>query len=201
MCSIPVRTLCYHATSVSNVRHVEHIKYPDSNKAPPSGPPTGPSRKTSVQAQPAQGQRPSSPENAINGTRATSPIEQRADAEDIRRAMVSPNGTRAAQPNGVAHQTPVNGSVKGKPPRPRREDGDELDDERAADMIITGERAMSPEQQARARSPTALSSNRAVSPVQNGEAYVQPLSMAGLAMGMNGIHANVVSTTSTILDR
>lgn len=119
--------------------------------------------------------------------RATSPIEQRQDAEDARRAMTSPNGSRP-QPNGVPQQTP--GSVRAKPQRPRREDGDELEEERAAEMIITGERAMSPEQ-ARARSPNALSSNRAVSPVQNGDPYAgqQPLSMASAAIGINGITA------------
>ena len=184
---------------LSSIDHcvLEHIKYPDSNKAPPAGPPTGPSRKSSVQAQPtAPGQRPSSPENAINGTRATSPIEQRADADEIRRAMVSPTGGRSVQANGVASQSPANSSVKGKPPRPRREDGDELDDERAAEMIITGERAMSPEQ-ARARSPTAFAHNRAVSPVQNGDPYPQqPLSMAGVAMGINGTTATVARSAS-----
>lgn len=98
--------------------------------------------------------------------------------------MVSPNGARP-NPNGVI---PQGGSFKAKPVRPRREEGDELDDG-GADMIITGERAMSPEQ-ARARSPTAFSSNRAISPVQQTvEPYVQqPLSMASVAMGINGVN-------------
>ncbi|CAL1695132.1 unnamed protein product [Somion occarium] len=172
-----------------HVLDTKHIKYPDSNKAPPAGPPTGPSRKSSVTVQGAA--RSTSPQ--LNGVRATSPVsDQGIDAEELRRQMVSPSSVRSVKQNGSAQRAVTPSVDKGKAPlRPRREDGDELDENNPD--IISGQRAISPDQ-ARARSPNAFSSNRAASP--NGENYAQSLGMAGAAMGINGVNGNVVRAAS-----
>lgn len=75
--------------------------------------------------------------------------------------------------------------------RPTREEGDEYETGESSPEIITGERAMSPEQN-RAKSPTAFSSNRAASPImsQSGEVY-EPLSMASAAMGLQNAARSV----------
>ncbi|KAI0080361.1 hypothetical protein K474DRAFT_1658082 [Panus rudis PR-1116 ss-1] len=163
--------------TIIHVLDTKHIKYPESNKAPPAGPPTGPSRKSSVTAG-----RPSSPQG--NVVRGTSPVgNQAVDAEELRRQMTSPSSVRSLKQNGTAQQ-----DLKGKAPmRPQREEGDELDDEVSTEMGPGVERAVSPEQ--RARSPNAFSSNRAASPVAQATAdnYTQSLGMAGAAM--NGMVA------------
>ncbi|KAL4241731.1 hypothetical protein ABKN59_000783 [Abortiporus biennis] len=179
-----------------HVLDTKHIKYPDSNKAPPTGPPTGPSRKSSVTAQPPNpnqmAQRSTSPQ-LVNGVRATSPVgNQGIDAEELRRAMVSPESIRSVKQNGII-QPSLTSSDKGKAPmRPAREGSDEVEEENSLPYSVA-QRAISPDQ-SRAKSP-GFSSNRAVSPAQS-EQYGQPISMSSVAMGMNGINGVAARSAS-----
>ncbi|KAH9947722.1 hypothetical protein B0H21DRAFT_852629 [Amylocystis lapponica] len=121
-----------------HVLDTKHIKYPDSNKLPPSGPPTtAPTRKASVGL-------PSSPSNGIR------PIQYSICREG---------------PNGIT-QPSLSGLVKDKGPlRPTREDEDgESSPEVTTSESATRERALSPEQ-GRAKSPNYIvPGGRAVSP-------------------------------------
>ena len=158
---------------------IEHIKYPGANNAPPTGPPQQLSRNASANAQP-----PAAPGQST-GVRAMSPIGDQSLDEDPRRA-VSP--TQRALINGGAPPNNINNSLRGKVPvRPPREETEDYDLGGSPDDIITGERAMSPEQSNRARSPNALSSNRAASPIApqdgNGSTY-EPMSMVSAAMDL-----------------
>lgn len=127
-----------------------------------------------------------------------SPIgDQGADAEERSRAM-SPASMRSvnSKPNGNG-QPNINLSLRGKTPlRPTQEEGDEYDGDNSPG-IITGARVMSPDQgragervmspeQGRAKSPSAFSSNRAISPVAHEVESYEPLSMASAVMGING---------------
>lgn len=125
----------------------EHIKYPGANNAPPSGPPTSLGRTSSATAQSVNSQGPST-------IRATSPMgDQGLDTDDLRRA-ISPSSIRSV-PNGSASQG-IDNSLRGKPPlRPARDDSEEYEVGGSNPSIITGERAVSPEQK-RAKSPNAL---------------------------------------------
>lgn len=159
----------------------EHIKYPDSNKPPPSGPPT--SRKSAVGA--AQ---PPTPGYPINGVRSMSPEQLGSDADEARRA-ISPSSVRARTPNGSAQPQPLSSVAKGKAPvRPKREDEDGVDRDSSPEMSSAEQaaRALSPEQ-SRAKSPVQ-SASRATSPVAPGDGQ-EPISMANVAMGRNGIAA------------
>lgn len=70
--------------------------------------------------------------------------------------------------------------------RPTREENEEYDGDSSPEYATAAERAASPDQ-ARAKSPNAFSSNRAMSPVaQVTEPYDQPISMARAAMDING---------------
>ncbi|KAJ8702368.1 hypothetical protein PTI98_001088 [Pleurotus ostreatus] len=160
--------------SVIHVLDTKHIKYPDSNKPPPTGaqPNTQAPRKSSItQAQPNGGQ-------MANGARSVSPNGPME--EEVRRGMSPANGRPTTKPvNGVAQPPfPVNGKGKG-PMRPRREEDDAngTDDgfESATTESYIRERAMSPEQlsqssHTRAKSPPTVAS-RAVSPANGSQDY------------------------------
>ncbi|KAI0931811.1 hypothetical protein AcW2_000608 [Taiwanofungus camphoratus] len=167
--------------TVIHVLDTKHIKYPDSNKPPPSGPPT--SRKSAVGA--AQ---PPTPGYPINGVRSMSPEQLGSDADEARRA-ISPSSVRARTPNGSAQPQPLSSVAKGKAPvRPKREDEDGVDRDSSPEMSSAEQaaRALSPEQ-SRAKSPVQ-SASRATSPVAPGDGQ-EPISMANVAMGRNGIAA------------
>ncbi|GLB35974.1 putative kelch motif containing protein [Lyophyllum shimeji] len=184
-------------TEDSGLFHIldtKHIKYPPSKDPPPQTVPSsaqGLQRKPSANATPAQPPPVTQLANsAING-RSMSPSAGPSDTEDPRRAM-SPAGTRSIKPvNGIVQQPFQNG--KGKAPmRPRREDdeglGTDEGDVGTSESHGTRERTMSPDQQARSKSPAQSGpGSRAVSP--NGDAYVvsqQPASMVGLMNGAGG---------------
>jgi hypothetical protein len=139
-----------------NFENAEHIKYPKPDpSAVKPGDKTQLARKTSTglpgQEQPQPQTMSSS--SGTNPTRATSPSQQPADPEELRRA-ISPQNVRMQRPtpNGLPSQ-PL--SVNGKPGR--APSGDD-DGEGSAESAIR-ERALSPDQ-ARARSPPV----RAASP-------------------------------------
>ncbi|KAI0046599.1 hypothetical protein FA95DRAFT_1679639 [Auriscalpium vulgare] len=153
--------------------NAEHIKYPSTEpnaaKATQSGGDKGdkgqrPTRKSSVGAELGQ-QQPSQTQPTINGVRAMSPINQQpVDPEDLRRAMSPPNArTPKVIPNGLPSQVypTANGSAKGKGPvRPPRDGDDLLTDEGdiSASESYIRDRALSPEQFSRARSPAGRAS-------------------------------------------
>ncbi|GJE87566.1 hypothetical protein PsYK624_036490 [Phanerochaete sordida] len=157
-----------------HVLDTKHIKYPLSG-TPPTNSSGAPSRKASVQA---QGQ-------PINGTRAMSPTgEPMSDVEDLRRAM-SPASIRSQQNGSVMGN--INNSLRGKQVlRPAREEDEDMDGDSSPEFAMVPERAASPEQ-ARAKSPNTFSSNRAISPVSQTEAYDQPMSIASAVIGLNGV--------------
>lgn len=161
---------------------IEHIKYPGANNAPPTGPPQQLNRQTSATAQ-AVGA-PGQP-----GVRATSPTGDQS-LDDPRRA-VSP--TQRAVVNGNA-QNNINNSLRGKVPvRPPREEAEDYDLGDSPSDIITGERAISPDNN-RARSPNNFSSNRAASPIasQEGGSY-EPISMVSAAIDLQNASARSAS--------
>ncbi|KAG6911578.1 hypothetical protein DXG01_011881 [Tephrocybe rancida] len=190
-----------------HILDTKHIKYPASKDPPPTTvPPSaqGLNRKLSSTAATLQQQQQQQAPTANGSARPMSP----ADTDDARRAM-SP-ASRALKPtssNGPSPQSqaPANGSIKGKPARPRREDSedDALDaatSESHGTTTTTRERTMSPDQGResargdRAKSPAAYSvatgGSRAVSP--NGDAYgappPQPPNMVGVTMSaINGV--------------
>lgn len=164
----------------------EHIKYPTST-SPPANAANSTGRKTSLQA---QGQ-------PINGSRAISPTgDPGSDAEELRRAM-SPASMRSVQ-NGSA-MVSINDSLRGKQVlRPMQEQSEEFDGDSSPEVATSAERAASPDQ-GRAKSPSAFSSNRAISPISQAPESYEPMSMTGAAMGMNG--AAMRSTSPTAGDR
>lgn len=155
----------------------EHIKYPTTG-SPPTGPPTGPSRQSSVTAQP--------PGQIPNGVRAKSPTgESVTDSEDPRRAMSPSGSSMRSVTNGIL-QPNITNSLRGRNPlQPTIEENGGYDEESSPEVGTIVERAVSPEQ--RAKSPNAFSSNRAVSPVAQLSDSQEPLSMASAVMGMNGV--------------
>ncbi|PSR76700.1 hypothetical protein PHLCEN_2v8297 [Hermanssonia centrifuga] len=170
-----------------HVLDTKHIKYPGTNGSPPIGPPTAPSRKSSVTA----------PAQVVNGVRAMSPSgDQGADPEDLRRA-ISPSSIRStSKPNGIPQS--INNSLKGKNPLQATREDEEYDSENPD--IISGERAMSPEQN-RAKSPNAFSSNRAMSPIsQNGGESYEPLSMTGVAIAAIGVNGTSRSASPAVVE-
>lgn len=169
---------------------VEHIKYPTTNSPPTNANGTAPTRKTSVQASMGQ---------PINGSRAISPTgEPTSDAEDLRRAM-SPSSIRSGQ-NGIAISG-INNSLRGKQPlRPPQEESEEFDGDSSPEVASSAERAASPDQ-GRAKSPSALASNRAISPISQAPDLYEPMSMTGAAIDMNGSATALRSTSPTAGDR
>lgn len=97
---------------------------------------------------------------------------------------MSPSSIRSQ--NGIALTT-INNSLRGKQVlRPTREENEDFEGDSSPEFATAAERAASPDQ-ARAKSPTTFSSNRAMSPVsQVTEPHDQPMSMASVAMGVNG---------------
>ncbi|KAA1468076.1 hypothetical protein DENSPDRAFT_770400 [Dentipellis sp. KUC8613] len=160
-----------------HVLDTKHIKYPDQNKP---GDKSRPTRKSSVGTD-LNGQ--SSQQPGIAGRPLSPPMQQGPDAEDLRRAMSPPNARVKPGPNGVAPQPfPTNG--KGKAPmRPARDDDDGFGNDEGevstAESAVR-ERALSPDQQTRSKSPTAA---RAASPAG------QPTNLTSVAMSLNGVRS------------
>lgn len=169
---------------------VEHIKYPTTSSPPANANGSAPTRKTSVQASIGQ---------PINGTRATSPTgEPTSDVEDARRAM-SPSSMRSVQ-NGIALGG-INNSLRGKQVlRAPQEESEDFDGDSSPEVASSAERAVSPDQ-ARAKSPSALASNRAISPISQAPEHHEPMSMTRAAIDMNGSAAALRSTSPTAGDR
>ncbi|KAF5385147.1 hypothetical protein D9615_001363 [Tricholomella constricta] len=187
--------------SLVHVLDTKHIKYPASKDPPPQAvqpSAQGLQRKPSANATPAQPPTVTQLANSAPNSRSMSPSTVPSDTEDPRRAM-SPAGTRSIKPtNGIAQQPFPNS--KGKPPtRPRRDDDDALGTDDGFDGATNEshgtrerERTMSPDQQARAKSPAQSvgggSGSRAVSP--NGDVYTvqQQPNMVGVTMSaINGV--------------
>lgn len=107
--------------------------------------------------------------------------QQAADAEELRRQMVSPGSIRSIKQNGVGHNVP--NSLKGKQPM-RGNQIDEIDEDSSPE-VSSHDRAISPDQ-GRAKSPNTFSSNRAMSPISqlSSDHHGQPISMVA-ALGMN----------------
>ncbi|TFK36888.1 hypothetical protein BDQ12DRAFT_754358 [Crucibulum laeve] len=174
--------------SITHVLDTKHIKYPDSKGPPsavaPGGNPNA-SRKQSIAAQ--NGPPPASGTPSING-RSMSPTVQASDNEEVRRAM-SPASQRSIKPTNGIPQQPFPANGKGKAPsRPRRDDDDVGGTDDGFDVGTTEsyarERTVSPDQQARAKSPAQFSvASRAVSPA-NGDAYGSgpPPNMVGVSI-------------------
>ncbi|KAG6832512.1 hypothetical protein H0H92_000141 [Tricholoma furcatifolium] len=174
-----------------HVLDTKHIKYPPSKDPPPAtvqGAASNLSRKPSANATPA----PTPTPQPTNGNaRPLSPSTSTPDSEDARRGAMSPSNNRAVKPNGT-QPYPVNltsnGSVKGRPARPRREDSEEDAFDTATNeshgTTMTRERTVSPDQQVRDRAKSPGS--RAVSP--NGDTYApqQPPNMVGVMNGVAG---------------
>ena len=105
------------------------------------------------------------------------------------------------RPHGVA-QPNINNSLRGKPPvRPAREGEEDYEGDNSTDMIITGERALSPEQ-GRAKSPNQFSSNRAISPLSHVADTQEPMSMVGAAavIGVNGAAVAARSVSPQVME-
>ncbi|KAI0095103.1 hypothetical protein BDY19DRAFT_879808 [Irpex rosettiformis] len=175
-----------------HVLDTKHIKYPGANNAPPTGPPQQLSRNTSANAQPA-----GAPMQQT-GVRAMSPVGDQAFDDDPRRA-VSP--TQRSVPNGITPNN-INNSLRGKVPvRPPREETEDYDLGDSPNDIITGERAISPDQSNRARSPNTFSSNRAASPIasQEGNVY-EPISMVSAAMDLTNPSVVAARSASPVVN-
>ncbi|KAJ3550609.1 hypothetical protein NM688_g5034 [Phlebia brevispora] len=171
-----------------HVLDTKHIKYPGTTNTPPPGPPTQSGRKPTAKDNPAPGQ-------PTNGPRATSPVgDQGADPDDLVRRAMSPSSVRSisSKTNGNG-QANINNSLRGKVLLRATREEEELD----VDGIITGERALSPEQ-GRSKSPNTFSSNRAMSPSTNMVENHEPISMASAMMGLNGAAR---SGSPAVLDR
>ncbi|CCM04210.1 uncharacterized protein FIBRA_06376 [Fibroporia radiculosa] len=169
-----------------HVLDTKHIKYPDSNKAPPTGAPaTG--RKSSISVTQTSALPASNLGPIINGMRPMSPEQQGSDVDEARRAM-SPSSMRSRTPNGAIQQTVSTGS-KGKVLARSGRDDDGFDGGESspeAPSSDSRERALSPDP-GRAKSPVH-SASRATSPALQAEVQ-EPLSMASVAMGRNGLSA------------
>ncbi|KAF9040391.1 hypothetical protein BDZ89DRAFT_1060481 [Hymenopellis radicata] len=168
-----------------HVLDTKHIKYPDSSKTPP---PQNPARKSSV---PPAGVQQAPPQSQQQ--HQIPPSSSGSDSEDPRRAM-SPTNARPNVNGSTAPQPMSNG--KGKAPmRPRRDDeGEDV----ISNDSFTRERAMSPEQQllqARAKSPTNVVANRAISPTNGPDS--QAPNLMGVSMSMNGLGGR----SSPVVDR
>ncbi|KAI0066487.1 hypothetical protein BV25DRAFT_1820444 [Artomyces pyxidatus] len=172
-----------------HVLDTKHIKYPNPDPNAPNANnakvtsekgPQRPSRKSSVNAELGQ-QQPSQTQPTINGVRAMSPSGPApTDVEELRRAMSPPNArTPKVIPNGLPAQVFPTANGKGKAPmRPPRDGDDNLnmdDADVSAAENAPRERALSPEQPYRARSPA----DRSGSPAGM-------VSMASVAMKQNG---------------
>ncbi|KIP12569.1 hypothetical protein PHLGIDRAFT_97993 [Phlebiopsis gigantea 11061_1 CR5-6] len=176
--------------SLVHVLDTKHIKYPTTSSPPTNANGSAPGRKTSVQASIGQ---------PINGTRAISPSgEPTSDAEDPRRAM-SPSSMRSVQ-NGIALGG-NNNNLRGKQVlRAPQEESEDFDGDSSPEVASSAERAVSPDQ-ARAKSPSALASNRAISPILQAPEHYEPISMTRAAIDMNGSAAALRSTSPTASDR
>lgn len=128
-------------------------------------------------------------------------ILQGSDSEDPRRA-ISPQNVRSVKPtNGVVSQPFPANKGKGKAPmRPRREDDDVLGTDDGMDDSYSRERAMTPDQTARAKSPAQFSvASRAVSPA-NGFVDGQPPSLVGTMNGIPGRASPAIDRTRPPVD-
>ncbi|PCH33914.1 hypothetical protein WOLCODRAFT_22329 [Wolfiporia cocos MD-104 SS10] len=171
-----------------HVLDTKHIKYPDSSKAPPAG--GTPVRKSSIGAVQSSSSPASTAGPLVNG-RPLSPEQNGPEIDEMRRA-ISPASVRSKTPNGSmlngsAPQTLVNKSKAAVRGRINEEYTDGDSSPEAATAVEGRERALSPEQ-GRAKSPYGGGASRATSPVGPGEGQ-EPLSMASVAMGRNGINA------------
>lgn len=112
---------------------------------------------------------------------------------------MSPASMRSVQ-NGNAI-TNINNSLRGKQVlRPTQEENEDYGGDSSPEVTTSAERAASPDQ-GRAKSPSAFSSNRAVSPISQAAESYEPVSMTGVAMGMNGTAAAMRSTSPTAGER
>jgi hypothetical protein len=125
--------------------NAEHIKYPkaDPSAAKPGEKTTQLVRKSS--AGPPTQEQPPRPSSAGGHVAHTTPFQQAADPEELRRA-VSPQNTRTQRPSPNGLPASVNG-------KPRRVIGGDSDVESSTESVIR-ERALSPDQ-VRALSPPA----------------------------------------------
>ena len=187
---IQVRIALHQDNNYSSRSLLEHIKYPEDNKGPPtSAVPTSnqnTARRPSVpqNSQPPQSQGPPSTPNINGRSMSPSVAPERA---------ISPSGRPG--PNGVVQQAfsnpaiTSNGKGNRAPVRPERGDGDFGAQEDGYDMVSSEsfgvrERTVSPDQQTRAKSPAQASvASRTVSPSNAGHA---PPNMIGVSMGANG---------------
>ncbi|KAF5385427.1 hypothetical protein D9757_005444 [Collybiopsis confluens] len=158
-----------------HVLDTKHIKYPDgSNKPQQNG--THVTRKSSVGSpavqQQQQGSASPSVGNAVGGySRSMSPAMQSSDTEDARSRAVSPLNARSTKPvNGISAQSFPQAPIRGKgPTRTRRDEDDGATTDEGVDVTTSSEsgvrdRAMSPDQSIRAKSPQFSVASRAVSP-------------------------------------
>jgi hypothetical protein len=132
-------------TAVIHVLDTKHIKYPkaDPSAAKPGEKTTQLVRKSS--AGPPTQEQPPRPSSAGGHVAHTTPFQQAADPEELRRA-VSPQNTRTQRPSPNGLPASVNG-------KPRRVIGGDSDVESSTESVIR-ERALSPDQ-VRALSPPA----------------------------------------------
>ncbi|KAI0673369.1 hypothetical protein C8Q78DRAFT_1016922 [Trametes maxima] len=177
--------------TIVHVLDTKHIKYPDSNKPPPTN---AGGRKSTIGAQPIQ--KPGVEPGATNAGRPISPsYELGSDSDHVQRA-VSPSG-RSKTPNGITQQV---ASVKGKGRmRDDEYDGGESSPEQTEPGIR--ESAVSPDN-ARAKSPITTGS-RAVSPQQTSGDVYDPnngpqASLASVMISRNGVAAR---SPSPVVDR
>ncbi|KAH9857949.1 hypothetical protein C2E23DRAFT_864957 [Lenzites betulinus] len=175
--------------TVVHVLDTKHIKYPDSNKPPPSG---GAGRKSQIGPQPIQ--KPGFESGTPNANRPISPSYDHGSDTDTAQRAVSPTG-RVKTPNGTAVQTLA--SLKGK----GRAHDEEFDGESSPENTEPAVRdsAVSPDNGARAKSPAS----RAVSPAQGVSADVYDpngpqASLASVIMSRNGVNAR---SPSPVVDR
>ena len=165
----------------------EHIKYPDSNKPPP----TSANGRKSVSAQPQPVQRPSGDAGAPIQPRDGSPVHDPGSDNDDARRAISPAAGRQALTNGVSIA-----SISTKS-RIRARDG-EYDGESSPESTEPRESAASPEG-GRAKSPSNAS--RAVSPAQVAEVYDPAGPQASLASVMLQRNVPNARSPSPVVER
>lgn len=153
---------------------LEHIKYPNSDKAVNANG----DRKPSLTGPQVSGGVPSA-----NGGRPISPEQQMSDGDEVRRALSPSNQARSRTPNGTAQQS-LASIAHGRSRRgPDDLEGGDSSPEHSQNDVR--ERARTPDQvQGRAKSPQLYANaSRATSPAGDGQ---EPISMATAMLSRNG---------------
>jgi hypothetical protein len=188
----------FYALCLNIYLKTEHIKYPDPSKSQNSAQPITQQQQqggsvTRKSSATPQGQGSISIAAGMNPSeiRSMSPVpgQQQPAEEEIRRAMSPSNVVRQSiKPTNGITPSPFPGGVNGKakiptrPPRPQDDVDDNGTTESGTNESFPRERAASPDQGPRAKSP----GSRAVSPTNGIDGYPTQPNMMAVSMGMTG---------------